>query len=68
MFINNIDINIRSYKPTTHGGNIATFGFFYSTIFKDYMTGLEVLARLRVRKNTESDQEYRNDHQIGREY
>ena len=45
MFINNIDINIRSYKPTTHDGNIHV-DFFYFTIIKDYMTGLKVLARL----------------------
>ena len=48
MFINNIDINIRRRRvATTHDGNIIAnihVDFCYFTIFKDYVTGLEVLA------------------------
>ena len=44
MFINNMDINIRrSNVATTHDGNIHV-DFFYFILFKDYVTGLEVLA------------------------
>ena len=41
----NIDINI----DNTHDGNLIAnmhMNFCYFTIFKDYVTGLEVLARL----------------------
>ena len=38
---------IVTYVATTHDGNIhVDFFFIYFTIFKDYVTGLEVLARL----------------------
>ena len=44
MFINSIDM-ILTYVGTTHDCNIHV-DFYYFTIFKDYATGLEVLARL----------------------
>ena len=44
MFINNIDINICSYN--TRVMTVIYMWIFHFTIFKDYVTGLEVLARL----------------------
>ena len=46
--INNIDISL-TFVATTHDGNIIAdidihMDFCYFTIFKDYVTGLEVLA------------------------
>ena len=48
MFSNNMDSNIRSNIRSMDSNMTAIYMwiFFYFTIFKDYVTGLEVLARL----------------------